>query len=201
MKFYSCHPTRDSKSAAGFTLPETLMAVFIILILMGFFAVLYINTNECFFAVSSYRLLDSNSCRALDLLSKEIRGASAVTGSTATSVDFANGANTFRVIYDSTGQTLVLKDLPGSSQIYTDTGNSTITNLTGCVSWTNVMFTGVPIMATSGATNAFTFNTTTTPSLCKVVQMSWKCQQTYIGRAIITESIKTAQIVLRNKTE
>jgi prepilin-type N-terminal cleavage/methylation domain-containing protein len=197
MKFYSRHLKGNRKSDAGFTLPETLMAVFIVLILMGFFAVLYINTNEAFFAMMSYRYLDKNSCNALDLLSKEIRGASAVTASTATYVTFANGTNTFQVVYDPTGQTLILKDLNGSRQIYNDTGNSTITNLTSCVSWTNTMFTGVPIMTTTN----FTFNTTTIPSSCKVVQMDWKCQQSYIGKAMISESIKTAQIVLRNKTE
>ena len=36
-------------------------------------------------------------------------------------------------------------------------------------------------------------------SICKLINMSWKCSRTILGSKLNTESVQTAQIVLRNK--
>ncbi len=37
------------------------------------------------------------------------------------------------------------------------------------------------------------------PSICKLINMSWKCSRTILGSKMNTESVQTAQVVLRNK--
>jgi hypothetical protein len=194
MKF--SHPHRHRQSGAGFTLIEMMTSVGLGLVLLTGVAILYINGNECFVAMANYQNLDKYSCNAMDLLSKEIRGASAVTATNATSITFANGANTFSVTYNSGPSTLVLSDVSGS-QIYTDTGQSSVTNLAGCVLWSYSLFGGAPNPAITS--NIVFFAADSLPAV-KVVQMNWKCQRTYVGKAINTESVQTAQIVLRNNT-
>ncbi|MEJ2010407.1 MAG: hypothetical protein P8Z30_20015, partial [Acidobacteriota bacterium] len=44
-------------------------------------------------------------------------------------------------------------------------------------------------------------NTTTSkldPSLCKLVDVSWKCSREIFGKKVNTESVQTAKIVMRN---
>ena len=37
------------------------------------------------------------------------------------------------------------------------------------------------------------------PSICKLINMSWKCSRMILGSKANTESVRTAQLVLRNK--
>ena len=192
MKFFPTQPGRRRNAMAGFTLIEMMTSVGIALVLLLGVAILYINGNECFVAMANYQNLDRYSCNAMDILSREIRGASAVMADSATSITLTNA---------TLGKSIIINYYPGSSnlvlsgtQVLADTGNSTVTNLTGVVSWTNSMFTAVPSITATD----FLFTNVATPSSCKVIQMSWKCQRTYVGNAITTESVQTAQIVLRN---
>jgi hypothetical protein len=36
-------------------------------------------------------------------------------------------------------------------------------------------------------------------SVCKLINMTWKCSRTVLGSKLNTESVQTAQVVLRNK--
>jgi Tfp pilus assembly protein PilW len=194
MKLHSCQANRHWTRSAGFTLIEMMTSVGIGIVLLAGLAILYINGNECFVAMANYQNLDKYSCNAMDLLSKEIRGASSVTAYTAgQSISFTNAitGTGFSLTYNSGQSNLVLS----GTQILADTGNSSVTNLTGCVSWYCAMYTGWPTVTTTD----ILFTNVATASTCKVVQMNWKCQRTYIGKGLTTESVQTAQIVLRNK--
>ena len=68
----------------------------------------------------------------------------------------------------------------------------TRTNLAGCDQWTFSMFQRTP-------TNNWTFYPASDKSLCKLIQMSWKCSRTILGKKINTEEVMTAEVVLRNK--
>ena len=190
MKFLACHSTRHRKGAAGFTLIEMMTAVGLGIVLMVGVAILYINGNECFVAMANYQNLDKYSCNALDILGREIRGASAVTATNQTSITLTNATlgRNIQITFNSTNGTLVLKR----------TGYSDVTNLTGCNSWSYALFMGVP-NTNSFATNIVFYAATNTAS-AKVIQMNWKCTRTYLGYKLTTESVQTAQIVLRNET-
>jgi prepilin-type N-terminal cleavage/methylation domain-containing protein len=191
MKIHAFHLIRRRKSAAGFTLVEMMTSVALGLILLVGVAILYINGNESFVAMANYQNLDKYSCNALDILTREIRGCSAVTAYTANQSITLNNVTlgkTVNIAYDSTGRTLILTTTIGGTA-------TTVTNLTGCDSWTCSMFTGVPIISTTNVT----FTATSSASSCKVIQMNWKCSRTYLGAKLQTESVQTAQIVLRNE--
>ena len=146
--------------------------------------------------MANYQNLDKYSCNALDLLSREVRGASSVTATNTSSISFTNATKgtTIVITYDPTGKTLILS----GSQVLAETGNSTVTNLTGCDNWGYLLFTGVPNITTDIA--FYSLTSTNNLSDAKIVQMSWKCSRTILGAKLTTESVQTAQIVLRNKT-
>jgi len=193
MKFNSCHLKRSWKRTAGFTFIEMMVSVFIgLVILVPAIYFLFINGNQCFLAMLNYQNLDQKSYSGLDLLSREIRGASAVTASTATSLSLVNATlgTTIIVTYSPTAKTLVLTETKSGV-------TTTVTNLTGCDSWTNSLYSGAPTITN----NTLIFNIPATVAQAKMVQMNWTCSRTYIGSKLTTESVQTAQIVLRNKIQ
>jgi hypothetical protein len=196
VKIHASHPTRRRKSAAGFTLVEMMTSVGLGLILLVGVAILYINGNESFVAMANYQNLDRYSYSALDTLSREIRGASSVTATNASSITLANATKgtTIIITYDSAAKTLVLT----GTQLQSEFGTSvtSVTNLTGCDTWNYSLFDGVPIISTTNVT----FTAATSLASAKIIQMNWKCSRTYLGSKLQTESVQTAQIVLRNNT-
>lgn len=195
MKLYYSHLKRDRKGAAGFTIMEMMVSAFIgLVIIVPVLYFLFINGNQCFVAMMNYQNLDEKSYTSLDRLSREIRGASSVTASSATSLTLANATlgTTIIITYNPTAKTLVLS----GTQLQLETGNNTpLTCLTGCDSWTNSLYSGAPTIT---GNNVY-FNTPANLSQAKVVQMNWTCSRTYVGSKLTTESVQTAQVVLRNK--
>jgi hypothetical protein len=132
----------------------------------------------------------------LDVLSREIRGASAVIATNASSITLTNATSGKSIIitYNSANSTLVLT----GTQIQLETGTSTpVTNLTGCNSWSYTMYSRAPTVTSTN----ITFNSTNNMAECKLIEMHWKCSRTVLGVALNTESVQTAQIVLRNGTQ
>jgi hypothetical protein len=75
------------------------------------------------------------------------------------------------------------------------TGLAPMVVLTGCDRWKVWLYNRAPNI---NSTN-LSFNPATSLANCKLVNMSWKCSRTILGSKINTESVQTAQIVLRNK--
>jgi Tfp pilus assembly protein PilW len=194
MKFYSCNTNRRRKSPAGFTIIEMLTSVVLGMFLLATVAILYINGNQCFVAMANYQNLDKYSYSAMDILSREIRGASAVTFTNATSIQLANATKGTTIIITYTNNMLILS----GTQLQAEYGPNTLTmtNLTGCSFWSYSLFNGAPIISATDVT----FNPPASLAQTKVVQMNWTCSRTYIGSKLNTESVQTAQIVLRNNT-
>ena len=196
MKFHACHFNRRRNLVAGFTLIEMVTSVGLGLILLTGVAILYINGNESFVAMANYQNLDRYSCNALDVLGREIRGASAVIATNASSITLTNATlgTSIIITYNSTNRTLVLT----GTQIQLETGASTpVTNLTGCDSWSYTMYSRAP---TVSSTNII-FNGTNNMAECKLIEMNWNASRTILGAKLTTESVQTAQIVLRNGTQ
>jgi len=174
--------------STGFTLVELMMAVGIGVLLMAAVMALYVTGLRSYAIMGNYQDMDNKSCKALDILNREIRNSSALVSFATNRLTFynTNSAQTVIITYDSTARALVLQR----------TGLATITNLTECDSWSYQLFTRAP----SSLTTNIVFSTATTASECKIVQMSWKCSRKVLGTKMTTESVQTAQIVLRNKT-
>ena len=148
-------------------------------------------------AVINYTDLDAKSRYALDVISREMRQANALIDSqpnlpvkylTLTNID---QSASIKITFDSSARTVTLEK----------TGQPTQTNLTECESWGFNLYQRTPWMT---ATNVLFYPATNNAgsvdsSLCKLINLSWKCSRSILGNKVNTESVQSAQIVLRNK--
>lgn len=192
MKLHVRQATRRRKLIIGFTMVEMLVSVGLGTLLLSGVMILYINGIRSFVAMGNYQNLDAKSCNTLDVLSREIRNSTVLLSYvpsqslTLSNASARNGLGQINVItYDPTARTLVLKR----------TGQSDLTNLTECDRWSFAIYNRVPI---TSSTN-ISFYAATNAASCKLINMSWKCSRTVLGTKLNTESVQTAQIVLRNK--
>jgi len=180
---------------SGTTLIELMVAVAIGAIVMASVMALSLHSSRSFVAMGNYVDLDQHSRNAVDQMVKEIRQASALV-SIGTNMPkwltFSNAAGytvTYAWYSNSTFSGLV------------QVKNGTVTLLLpGCEKWDFKACKRVPIPNT---TNEFYPATSLSgaidPGSCKMIDMTWKCSRTILGRKINTESVQTAQIIMRNK--
>lgn len=178
------------KHLLGFTLMETMIVMGLAGIVLAIVMATYNYSGTSFAAMGNYSDLDRKSRAALDLLSREIRNSSALVAYSTTSpksLTFTNSTTQKRIVitYDSSARTLSLAK----------TGQTTQTLLTSCDQWDYSLYGRVPVLTSSN----ITFNAVTDVSAVKLINMTWKCSRTIFGSKRNTESIQTAQIVLRNK--
>jgi prepilin-type N-terminal cleavage/methylation domain-containing protein len=196
MKYRTTQSSSRQHGACGFTLPEVMISVALSSLILGLAGSLWLFGSRSFAAMSNYTDLDMKSRNALDLMSREIRQASRVTG-------FHNTGNTrwlqvtnaiegtaTTYTWNATPRTLVCQKTGQPDQVY----------LTECDRWDFDLFQRAP---QKGGTYVF-FPATNTAgaddlSICKLVNMTWKCSRTILGSRVNTESVQTAQVVLRNK--
>ncbi len=187
--------------ARAFTLIEVVVVVFVGALLLYAIYILGHYGARTFAAMGNYADLDSRSRLALDTMTREIRQASLL-------VSFANGATskalTFTNEYDATAFTFAW-DASSGTITFAKAGEPTQTLLTGCVAWNFALYQRTPLLT---STNILYYPATNvsgvlTPSLCKLVDMNWRCARTNFAmmrsQRFNTETVQTAQIVLRNK--
>jgi Tfp pilus assembly protein PilW len=174
-------------TADGFTLVEMLTSVGLGILLMGVVVILFLDGSMTFVAVGNYQDLDAKSTAALDTFSKEIRNATglvAYTPNVSLVLTNATAGTLTTLTYNTNAGTLVL----------TKTGLDVRTNLTGCDFWTFSLYSKAP---NPTGTN-ITFYAATNASSCKLINMTWTCSRKIAGVKLTTESVQTAQVVLRN---
>ena len=174
----------------AFTLVEMLIAVGTATIVLGLAMTLYLFGLRSFGAIGNYTSMDSKSRQAVDLTLREIRQASRVLG-------FQTNGTTRWLSVASTNS-------PAATNIFTwdsttglftwaKTGQATRTLLSGCTNWTFTCYLRAP--DTNG-----NFVASTNQSRTKLINMAWTCTRTNVFK-INTESIVTAEVVLRNLQE
>ena len=178
------------------TLLEMMVAVALGSLLLAMAASLWLFGSRSFVAMGNYTDLDARSRNALDQMSRDIRQATGVTafqksGSTkwlsVTNTDLGTGATyTWSA---PTGQ-LVCRRAGQVDQVY----------LTECDSWDFELYQRAPqkggkyvFWPATNKAGAYDL------SICKLINMEWKCSRTILGSKLNTESVQTAQVVLRNK--
>lgn len=196
---FSTKSFRRAKSV-GFTLVELMIAIAVGAVVIATIVMLSIISAQNFVATANYVQMNDQSRLALDLISREIRNATAVTAFSTNSPQFlrltnANMGVGSTIAYDSTNLTLTVVGPVGQS--------SSRTLLTGCNSFGFQLFNRYPLTnSLSGisfyaSTNAVTGQVDA--KFCKVVNMSWKCSRHIVGSKFSTEIVQTAQVVLRNQ--
>ncbi len=190
MKFRPGNRVQSRKSAA-FTLVEVMVATAIATLVTTVLVSLSIYGARSFNAMSNYVDLDLHSRNALDVISRELREATAV-------LDCRTNASTNYIVLtnSSTLARIKLSWLTNAGTLVLEkTGQSSQTLLIGCSDWRLGLFTRAPIVTSSN----LTFNTATNLASCKLINMSWKCSRSILRNKVNTETVQTAQIVLRNK--
>jgi pilin/secretion family protein with methylation motif len=189
--------TVHRKRLRGFTLVEAMIAMGLGTMVLAATAMLTLYGARTSVAVVNYEDLDSKSRYALDIISREIRQANAVlsyqTNLPVTSFTLTNYAQAAAITlsWDSTAGTVTMAK----------TGQNTITNLTQCDQWNFGFYQRTPLVT---GTNVLFYPATNSAgnldlSVCKLISMSWKCSRGILGAKINTESVQTAEIVMRNK--
>jgi prepilin-type N-terminal cleavage/methylation domain-containing protein len=190
MKLKARHINQLRDTASGFTLIEMMTSIGLGAVLLAVVTILFINGSWSFVAMGNYQNMDAKSTTALDIYSREIRNATGLVaynpGTSLTLTNATAGTRT-TMIYNGTAHTLMMVKTSSSEQ-------TVQTNLTGCDSWSFSLYDRIPHFSSTN----ISFSITNTSS-CKLINMTWKCSRTILGSKLNTESVQTAQVVLRNK--
>lgn len=191
MKF-TAHPSVRAMSAPGFTLVEMMVAVAVSSLLITGIVGLGMYTAKSFLMVGNYVDLDAQSRNAADVMGRQIRDASAL-------VNFGTNGNPFLLLTNNiTGQTITITyktNISTLTMAVRGPAAQTQTLLTSCYSWNFSLYDRYPDITTTN----ITFYPATNALVCKVINMSWTCSRKILGTPFNTESVQTAQIVLRNQ--
>ncbi len=192
-------PSRPT-SAAGMTLLEMMIGLGIGSVLVALSTSLWLFSSRSFAAMGNYTDLDNKSRSAADLISRDVREAIAVTAfqnnghTKSLTLALTNAAQatagTVTYTWNDTPRTLVCQKSGEADRVY----------LTECDAWDFQLYQRSP---QRDGSYAF-FPATNTAgaidlSICKLINMTWKCSRTILGKKMNTESVQTAQVVLRNK--
>jgi hypothetical protein len=178
------------------TVVEVMVVVALGSVLLAMGGSLGLLGSRSFAAMGNYTDMDVQSRTAADLMSRDIRQATQVTGFrdryytkwlALTNTSLGTGVT---YTWTRRGKTLVCQKTGQPDRVY----------LTECDRWDFDLFQRSPL--TNGN---YTFYPATNvhgshdPSICKLINMTWKCSRSVLGNKENTESVHTAQIVLRNK--
>jgi hypothetical protein len=188
MKLISTIPTRrKNKLRAAWTLMEMMVAIFCGSILLAAFVSTTVLIGKTMMSVGNYNDLNRKSRVTLDWFSRDVRNASAVsTDSTSTQLTLTNTFN---------GTTVIVYTWDGSNVVSRASIANGVTTrfimLTNCDTFAMNFYQRNP-------TNNFSFIASASPSQIKLVSISWRCSRSVMGSILNTESVQTANVVMRN---
>lgn len=182
-RFSPYRGNRRIQSRRGFTLVEMLVSIVAGLIILAAFVAITLNVNTMMVMVGNYNDLDKYSRNTLDLMSRDIRNAAGVGNtSSATSLtltNFFSGVNVITYSWD------------GATVLTRTSSNGTRLMLTNCDYLAFAYYKKNP-------TNDFNFVPTSAADQIKLVSVSWRCSRSILGSKLNTESVQTAEVVMRN---
>ncbi|MHB8523007.1 MAG: PilW family protein [Limisphaerales bacterium] len=179
--------TSTKPRQSGLTLVETLVAVGLSSFIGLAIAFLSFYSGRSFAAMANYVDLEKQSQYALNIMSREIRQADALSscvtnGGYITSLTFSYDGTPLTYGFDPTARTLT-RAYGGSTQIL----------LKECDFLSFLLFQRNPI---GGSYDQYP---AATPATCKMVQLTWVCSRTILGAKVNTESVQSAKIVIRKE--
>ena len=182
----SQRPEARDRTRRAFTLVELVVALAIASLVLAVVALLSFYSSRSFAAMTNYVDLDKSSRDALDRMTREIR-------MTRLLVSYATNRLTFE---DFDGEKLVYNWDPGTRLLTRTKTNTTSKFMSECDYLKFGIFKRTPF---PGATNVFYPAAANEPTNCKLIDVTWRCSRTIFGRKVNTESVQTAQVVMRNK--
>ena len=187
MTTHLTHPFSSARTR-GMTLVELMVTVAVGSIVLAAVVVLFIYGVFSFAGLGNYAILTGQSHISLDVLSREIREATAFVDYTT------NGSQKSLTLTNSLAGTTMKCSWDGVTGrlSFEKTGMPVRICLTGCNAWDVSFYQRTP-------TNNWTFYPVTKQKSCKLINMTWKCSRAILDKRINTENVVTAQVVLRNK--
>jgi prepilin-type N-terminal cleavage/methylation domain-containing protein len=175
----------SSQRCAGFTAPEVVVASALLAIIVSTAILLSMFAGRSFASMTNYIDLDSKSRNALDVMIREIRQAKQLTYYTNNAIRMTDLADR-QVGYswnESSGELWrTVNGLKDSKPL-----------LTGC-EWLNFK-----IYQRTPSLNHEFYETASNISQAKLLNVSWVCARSVLGKKINTESVQTTKIVIRNQ--
>jgi Tfp pilus assembly protein PilW len=170
------------------SLVEIMVALALGSVVLSSAVVLFIYSLFSFAGLGNYAILTGQSRISLDMMSREMRECTRVLASTS------NGSTKSITLTNAFAATASRFSWNADTGILTweKTGEPTRTCLTGCDQWNFTFYQRTP-------NNNWTFYPTTDLAMCKLINMDWKSSRSILGKKINTETVVTAQVVLRNK--
>lgn len=183
MKLHSLSAPKTRRgSCAGMSLLEMLVAMTISTLVMAGIGSVTIFTARSFVALGNYADLDEASRNALDVLSRDVRQARAVTAHTPQKITLlANDNSTLTYTYN-----------PSTSQLTRQSAGGTTVLLEQCD------FLKFNIYQRNPSNNWTWYPVQSDVSTAKLIDVSWRCSRQILGQKVNTESVQTAKIVIRN---
>jgi Tfp pilus assembly protein PilV len=181
-----------ARRTSAMSLLELMVALGLGVLVLSVVLVLTVFAARTFIALGNYSNLDQQSRLGADNMTREMRQATAVvawqTNANSRSLTLTNAIQGYGVRYwwDSTSRNLMMR----KSNEGADRGV-----LTGCDRWDFALWQRTP---QPNLTNVF--YPALAPAQCKLVDMTWKCSRAVVSTTLLnTETVQTAQIVLRNQ--
>src|SRR5580765_4004540 len=174
--------SNSRKWCGGLTLIETMVAVAISSIALSAVAAFAFYSARSFAAIGNYVDLDNTSRKAVDLMTKEIRQTVGLS-------DYKTNALAFK---DYDGKVLQYLYDPAEQKLTRVKDAISTVLLTGCESLEFRIYQQAP----SPGTNSF--YPATDAAQCKLVEMKWRCSRSLLGKKANSETVQTAQVVIRN---
>ncbi|MBE0540644.1 MAG: prepilin-type N-terminal cleavage/methylation domain-containing protein [Verrucomicrobia bacterium] len=175
-------PASHRGRRAGMSLLETMIAMSIAALVMAGVGSVTIFTARSFLAMGNYADLDDASRTALDVLSRDVRQARAVTAYSSHQITLLANDNS----------TLTYSYSPSTSQFTRKTATSTTVLLEQCD------FLHFNVYQRNPSNNWTWYPVQSDVSTAKLIDVSWKCSRKILGEKVNTESVQTAKIVIRN---
>jgi prepilin-type N-terminal cleavage/methylation domain-containing protein len=187
MTYFPSPHVRRLRVQSGFTLMEMMVALLAGLMILASVVYTSISLTHSMVAISNYYQLDTSSRNTLDVMSRDIRNASALT-SFATNTITMTGTNYNGAPYSFTYNW----DGANMWRLYTISNNTEKwLMLSNCAYLAFSNYTRVP-------QSNFTFLAVGATNRTKLISVSWKCSRSILGAKLNTESVQTAKIVIRN---
>ena len=170
----------------GWTLMEMMVAMLLASVVMAAVISANITISRAMLATANYNDMNKTSRNALDLLSFDVRNAAYVTNYSARALTLVNTfSNVTRITYAWDGTNYLNR---------TQAGGTARVLLSGCGSFNFNYYLRLP---QANLQFAPTTNSISTNSV-KLISVSWICTRAILGSKLNTESVQTANIVIRN---
>jgi prepilin-type N-terminal cleavage/methylation domain-containing protein len=174
---------RRRSSQRGWTLMEMMVAVLLSTVILAAVISANISIARAMMATANYSDMNKTSRNALDLLSVDVRNATYVTNCSTSSLTLVNTfSNVTKITYAWDGANHLTR---------TDNAGNVRVLLSGCSYFDFNYYLRVPQANLQ-------FVAAANPNLAKLISVSWICSRSILGSTRNTESVQTANFVVRN---